>query len=423
MNTDFSLEADIERIKNSNTRVYFNEVYQTFVNGNYRSSIVMLYSVLICDLVYKLHDLRDIYNDTKAGKILKEIEKLQTTNSTSPEWETKLIEKIKTDTNLLESSDIVAIESLQKYRHLSAHPVLTNSDLLFTPNKETVKSLMRNILSGILTNPPFFSNKIFDTFLSNLSEINDKMTYEELKKYLISKYLKQLKDPDYSKLFRSLWKIVFITDDEDSRNNRNINIQALSVLMEYKPNLCLSSVEKEPDFYSNITKSALLSYLSKFLREFPNVYKELSESLRGLLKNHIDQDVKLKITCWFIHNCSVYEHIKNLMEQELSDFDQKSLLILKKIAKRNDCLDIFVEFCINYFGYSCSFADTQNRFDKAISIIDDWNLEQVKNLLEKSNSNDQIYWGRVTPYKIKQIAEKFGENINKQEYPYIYSSK
>jgi hypothetical protein len=40
---------------------------------------------------------------------------------------------------------------------------------------------MRNILSEVLTNSPFFSNKIFDTFLLNLSDIKDKMTYEEQK--------------------------------------------------------------------------------------------------------------------------------------------------------------------------------------------------------------------------------------------------
>ena len=130
MNFDFSIESSIDKIQNARTKEYFKEVYQTFVNGNYRSSIVMLYSVLICDLVYKLRDLRDIYREVKAKKILDEIEEMQKQNPNSPDWESKLIEFIKTRTSLLEPSDIVAIESLQKFRHLSAHPVLNNSDLL-----------------------------------------------------------------------------------------------------------------------------------------------------------------------------------------------------------------------------------------------------------------------------------------------------
>lgn len=150
MDFDYSIENLSDSIQNPKTKQYFQEVYQTYINRNYRSSIVMLYSVMICDLVFKLRDLRDIYSDTKADKILNEIEDMQAKNPISPEWESKLIEFIKTRTNLLESSDIVAIESLQKFRHLSAHPVLSNSDLLFAPNKETVQSLIRNILEGIL---------------------------------------------------------------------------------------------------------------------------------------------------------------------------------------------------------------------------------------------------------------------------------
>src|SRR5690554_6104345 len=152
MSKDFSIESSIEQIQNINTKKYFHEVYQTFVNGNYRSSVVMLYSVLICDLVYKLRDLRDLYNDEKAGKILKDIEQLQNINAKSPEWESKLIEFISSRLTLLEPSDIVAIESLQKYRHLSAHPVLTHSDLLYNPDKDTVRSLIKSILSGVLIN-------------------------------------------------------------------------------------------------------------------------------------------------------------------------------------------------------------------------------------------------------------------------------
>jgi hypothetical protein len=77
---DFSIESSTEKIQNNHSKEYFKEVYQTFVNGNYRSSIVMLYSVLICDLVYKLRDLRDIYSESKATKILLEIEAMQIAN-------------------------------------------------------------------------------------------------------------------------------------------------------------------------------------------------------------------------------------------------------------------------------------------------------------------------------------------------------
>ena len=84
----------------------------------------MLYSVVICDLIYKLEELRDVYNDATSKKILLEIEGLQQANPKSPDWENKLVEMIADRTKLLEISDVENINQLQKHRHLSAQPVL-----------------------------------------------------------------------------------------------------------------------------------------------------------------------------------------------------------------------------------------------------------------------------------------------------------
>lgn len=422
MVADFSIEAAIDNIQNSNTKRYFNEVYQTFVNGNYRSSIVMLYSVLICDLVYKLRDLRDIYNDLKAKKILEDIEALQAANPKSPDWETKLIEFISSRTTLLEPSDIVAIESLQKFRHLSAHPILTNSDLLYTPDKDTVKSLMKNILFGILTNPPFFSNKIFDTLLSDLSDIKDKITdMAGLKKYLTSRYLKQLKDSDFKKVFRSLWKIVFISDDVNAQSNRAVNYKAIQILVNHKKEICLELIKSEPVYYSRISNNDSLTLLSIFLPKFPNIFNLLDSPLQLLLKNHIGKRDNLKFISWYL-NGSVEQHLEKLDMTTLSNLSSSKILLLKNIAIANSCLDKFVDVILDYFRNSNSWGDSEDRFNEGVSlIIDDLKLNQLKKLLSDSNSNSQIYGRFGMPAKIASIAvERFESEIDKGKYPKIF---
>ena len=122
--SEHSIENLIDNIFSSKTRDYFQEVIQTYYTNCYRSSIVMLYSVVICDLIYKLEELRDVYNDATSKKILLEIEGLQQANPKSPDWENKLVEMIADRTKLLEISDVENINQLQKHRHLSAHPVL-----------------------------------------------------------------------------------------------------------------------------------------------------------------------------------------------------------------------------------------------------------------------------------------------------------
>ena len=61
----------------------------------------MLYSTTICDLVYKMIDLKNIYNDKVAINILDKIESKQQSNPTSSEWESFLINEVATNTQLL----------------------------------------------------------------------------------------------------------------------------------------------------------------------------------------------------------------------------------------------------------------------------------------------------------------------------------
>lgn len=58
----------------SKTKEYFKEVVSSYINGNYRSATVMLYSVAICDILFKLQELKDMYNDSVATRILQKIE-------------------------------------------------------------------------------------------------------------------------------------------------------------------------------------------------------------------------------------------------------------------------------------------------------------------------------------------------------------
>jgi hypothetical protein len=144
--SEFSIEKEIDNIYNQKTKDYFKEVYSSYCSGNFRSAVVMLYSVVLCDLIYKLQELRDRYSDGSAKKILEEINDIKEKNDKSSDWETKLIEFIEKRTSFFEGADCENILHLQKHRHLSAHPVLDQIDLLFSPNKETVRSHVRNML-------------------------------------------------------------------------------------------------------------------------------------------------------------------------------------------------------------------------------------------------------------------------------------
>ena len=79
------------------TREYFDEVLSSYANGNYRSEVVMLYSVAICDLLFKLQELADMYNDTVAVNILQDINKIRNAgdNKSKSRWEKEFVDSCK----------------------------------------------------------------------------------------------------------------------------------------------------------------------------------------------------------------------------------------------------------------------------------------------------------------------------------------
>ena len=99
---EFSVEQAANNIHDHRTKEYFREVMNNYFNGNHRSALVMLWTVVICDLVYKLQYLKDIHGDEKAKSILDEMEDFQEKNPANPKWEENLLKEIFTRTSLLE---------------------------------------------------------------------------------------------------------------------------------------------------------------------------------------------------------------------------------------------------------------------------------------------------------------------------------
>ena len=63
---EYSIEQRAKLIPNKNTKGYFAEVVSCYNSGNYRSAVVMLWSVAVCDLLFTLNELADRYDDTKS---------------------------------------------------------------------------------------------------------------------------------------------------------------------------------------------------------------------------------------------------------------------------------------------------------------------------------------------------------------------
>jgi len=394
---DYSLDTLSEQIYSGKTREYFNDVISSYYSGSYRSAVVMLYSIVIADLLFKIEELKDLYEDQAAIEIISDLTSMQSKNPNSPEWESKLIELVKEKTNLLEPADFLHITTLQKHRHLCAHPIITQNFELYTPNQDTTRAHIRNVLEGILIKPAFLSRKVFDSILHDLSTVKH-IIYDEvqLKKHLDAKFFNRLNQKTLKQIFRSLWKIVFKLSDAKCQENREINLKALIIMLRGNFNLHVEAIANEIDYYSDIDID-YITELMQLLNLFPNVYGKLNASSQILIKNTVVNEADLDTYAVFLSS-NVDEHIKKVLAIDWESGYKRSYITTESInavfeyALRNGHRDLAFEFIIKMFGKSGQYAEADSRFDNLIRPqLDNFNKKELKKLVNAISSNSQIY--------------------------------
>ena len=150
------LLQDEDQIYFKKTRDYFREVLSDYSNGNYRSAVVMLYSVTICDLLLKLQELNEVYNDGIASSILKDVnkERINPSGKSKSSWEKQLIDRIYNETKMLDLQAYTEINHLYDHRNFSAHPALNENYELIIPSRDITIAHITNKKETQETNAP-----------------------------------------------------------------------------------------------------------------------------------------------------------------------------------------------------------------------------------------------------------------------------
>lgn len=406
-------ELSIEYLKNSifskNTSQYFEEVYSSYTHGNYRSAVVMLWSVVVLDIVEKLQVLKNVYGDDHAKRILKEINDDRKNDQKSSIWELKIIEEVSKRTELINSADYLNLKQIQEQRHLSAHPIIRDPIELHSPNKDTARALIRNALEVLLTKPPIYARQIIKNIQDDLTQNrnyfeNDR---EALEKFVKDKYLEKMSAKTKTKIYRSFWKFVMHLDNEDAKVNRKVNFRFLKILARDNLQNVIAAMETEPSFYSKLDSEYLLmNTLINFLSEVPEVYATLSKDVKMLIERKITNNNALKVISYFRHS-NLQEHYTYLEHEFESErrMDEISYYRWEKLRKLSDSEAMDRRFA-RLLGLHYSNSGSYDMADKTCSVIitllEKLTIEDIASILEQAEENSQTYdRGRAShDYKI-----------------------
>jgi hypothetical protein len=412
-----------EGIYHQKTKEYFEEVLSSFQHENYRSAVVMLYTVVICDLVFKLNDLKDIHNDDKAKKILEDLEADKEENPVSPDWENNLIEKSFKEAKLLENDVYTHITTLKKYRNLSGHPVLSSLEILYRPNKEMVLSLMINMLEGLLTKHPLFTKNVFVPFIVEIERIKDDFpTEERLEIYIKSKFLVHFNKELVEYIFKHLWKSVFKSNGERETKNRSVNYKVLLIIYKIYQEALFEFIKKESAHFSDFLdeNNNILDKFVDFLSIYPDIYPLLKEHTRQILTNRIKDKKQLTVKSYFLSE-SLQAHLR-ILDKEFHTigeysyynqpfahnyiFDKNDIHFLFKICQKYNLLPGFYDLMVSHYYHSGHYNTADYTFDHCISpYYKEFSKEQLELLLKEANSNPQCYERRYAKSNHKQLLE------------------
>ncbi|HEX5362678.1 MAG TPA: hypothetical protein VFW59_00255 [Gallionella sp.] len=417
--SEFSVELAAEQIVDARTKSYFTEVLSSFINGHYRSTAVMLWSVVISDLVYKLQELRDLYQDPVATSILDSVGARQAANPTNPEWEPYLLDEVNSRTQFFEAGEHQHIVAIHKLRHLSAHPVLSSAHLLFEPNKETARAAIRNALECVLLKPPVFSRKVVINLIEDLAARRALLPdTTSLRMYLEAKYLRSLHPTVKLELIRTLWKFCFRLSNPDADANREINFRALKVIHDRDALDFRNVIRQNADQFSEVAAGgAPLMAVVRFLAKCDGIYPTLTHAAKIPIAAFARTDVNLLADASYI-NDSLAAHIAELSGlpvEQLSNLSDDSWLALLAKADGANLRQEALEIAIKLYCASSGFNTADSLFARFIRLhAAEFDTTRMTQVLAGIERNNQTYWrwqARTDHPLLKARADELGVDL------------
>ena len=413
---------EMEEIYFSKTREYFQEVVSSYSIGNYRSATVMLYSVAVCDILFKLQELKDMYNDTIADEILKEVEKSRNAhdNKSKSKWEKEFIDNVYTKTKLLDLESYTNLNHLYDHRNFSAHPALNENYELIAPSKETTIANIKNVLKDILVKPPIFIKSIVNTLTEDLKGKNELYENEgkKLAQYLKNKYYSKM--PKSMKLvtLKAFWKFCFcLPDDEDCMNNMAINRKALEILVLDFQQETRDYIKENRDMFSVANNDDCQMNLVAFLSKFPFLYDELNSDTQLQIDSIIEKDTRAKAIAWFKYK-TVAAHLSYL--KTIGFISLEKSVVKRMVSYYSDIgeLNTLIDFFIWYYGESRSYNSADTRFELVIEpFIKKMSSNQFEQIIKLSNTNRQI-WDRGLAYTANNKIMRCAKDILPSDFDY-----
>lgn len=473
--TDFIIEGQIEKVVNPKTKEYLEEVISSYYNGNYRATVVVLYTTVIYDLLQKVSVLKNMYNDKGAKEIIDNIINKQTANPKNPEWEVILIEDICKKTKLISDVEKEELLYLKNQRNFAAHPIVTTDGEyeeleLRNITKETASDLIRKAFEIVFLRDAILAKDLVEDIVADLNEFYNRVGTDGLKNYLNTKYYRRMTQSRKDVLFKSLWKFVFVLKNTECDRDRKANYYGLLFLYEENKQHYHNIIKKDEDSYfgkmevetieswsekintdinfatiAYFQKMSRIVYLIKFIEQCPEIYNIFNSHAKNILLQSINhmyckesninynselgrEQLKLEASTVFISQ-DVTNHFKMILEKTsdwwyVLETDNLDAMLCQTDYRGN--VGEFLKFLLEYCAGANSYRQAADMFSYIRYYKEYLKIQHFYMILAGMNSNSQYYNNNFVNDWIEELKNMFFEKFKtelftcEEEY-YLYN--
>ncbi len=218
-------ENELAVFKDKSERNVFREIIDLYYSRNFRSSIVSLYSLVIYDLFLKLNHMSDIGNK-KAKTRLSEInESIKNPETHYSDIEKSIVQFFLDNYSSYFNKFSSEIDYLTNLRHKCAHLYLNDNEL-FIPSQSQTKMLIESMYDNLFKVDAPFIDDLFSIIKDEIDDYDSKYVIylsnpTEIREKLVKKYYASMIDQSINKTIDTLFKLIFVSQDEEA--NRHIN--------------------------------------------------------------------------------------------------------------------------------------------------------------------------------------------------------
>lgn len=403
---------DINQIENLEIRSYFSEVISCYENHNYRAAILVLYTVILYDLTYKLEELRDEYEDSNAKQLLEEVQKKINSSGDKSSWENLLLDKLyeSTDFEIVDDNLWSTIQAVKLKRNLSAHPSFDKEQQIYQPTRELTLGFIKEIYETLLTKSAHFMSRglerVFESFEQKKSHFNIRNFYEDSEdnnyeyNYFYNRFYSRMSMPLKKKFFKSVWAMTFEKNNEELENNF-LNLFVIIKVLEQDEQLFKDFILgkiKSDKIKDIIDLDIPINKFILFLNFYPDYYQHLHSDVQERIEKKF-KEINHYLYTWYTKE-NIPEYIEMIMaDDNIKDLDKISsdqIKLFNFICKEKGTIEVFNKFSLKilnkYVPVWLGFDDA-NRIMKnfILPYLNDFNEEDYFEYAQIRKLNNQIY--------------------------------